>query len=286
MVLKVIIFNVERGFCAFIRSPNNFALLIDCGSSVGFSPIKYVIDNEIQHLQKFNDKHIAYFIVSHPHDDHISDIKRLINLGPALFYGRDYDWNEIKDPELKFQYENLDAYSEWKAGGKTFEGSFPDWGMEIWKDGLSVSEARKLNPDRQAFVNNSSIVVMLGYRGWKFFFSGDLMEDAWEELLKRDDFQKALQGTDFFIAPHHGHKSGYNPKIYDAMGKPWINIISEKSGEEVYSVYSDSEHAKGIEFSGETRRALTTRTDGSIFIEIPDEGSPKIALRTLPDNIP
>jgi hypothetical protein len=127
---------------------------------------------------------------------------------------------------------------------------------------------------------------MLKYRAWKIFFSGDLKTDGWEELLKRDSFKTALAGTDFFVTSHHGHESGYSSQIYEAMGKPYINIVSEKQGEEVCDAYSQEENAKGIEFSGQTRRMLTTRRDGSIIIEIPSSGNPQIDLRKLEDNIP
>lgn len=284
-MLKVIVFNVERGFCSFIRSPNNYGLLIDCGSSSGFSPIKYIIENETPHVERFNGRYIAYFVVSHPHDDHISDIRRLIDVRPAVIYGRTYDWNEIKDPEHRFEYENLDIYSRWKTGLSTYGGSSIDWGMEIWENGLSVSEAKQLNSDRQAFANNSSIVLMLEYREWKIFFPGDLMTEGWEELLRRSDFRNALQGTDFFVASHHGHRSGFNPRIFEVMGKPYLNIVSEKPGEEVCDAYSQAEHAKGVEFDGQTRRMLTTRRDSSIVIEIPDDGSPTIGFRDLGENI-
>lgn len=34
--LECIIFNVDHGFAAFIKSPNNYGLMIDCGSRVKF----------------------------------------------------------------------------------------------------------------------------------------------------------------------------------------------------------------------------------------------------------
>jgi len=266
-MMKVIIFNVERGFCAFVRSPNGYGLLIDCGSSSNFSPIKYIVNNETQYLRKFDGRDIAYFIVSHPHEDHISDIKRVIHLSPKIIYGRNYNWDEIKDPEHKFEYENLDTYSKWKEGLSKYDGSFPEWGMEIWEDGLSVFEAKQINPDRQAFVNNSSIVVTLNYKGYKFFFAGDLMKDGWETLLKREAFRKSLEDTRFFIASHHGHSSGYTSEIFKVC-KPWVNIVSEKSGEEVDPAYSSKENAIGVKIGNEVRRMLTTRKDGSIVIEV------------------
>ena len=283
-MLKVIIFNVERGFCAFILSPNKYGLLIDCGKSAQFSPIKYIITNMTQDIAKFNERYLAYTVISHPHEDHISDVKRLIDFYPAILCAVNYDWDEIKDPEHKDEYENLDAYAKWKSGLSSYEGDPIDWGMQLWRDGLSVDEAKKINSNRQAFVNNSSLAVMLEYRKWKFFFSGDIMEDGWEEILKREDFGDALKGTDFFVTSHHGHKSGFNPKIYEVMGKPFINIVSEKSGEEVYSVYSDEDHAKGITWQGETRRMFSTRL-GSITIEVPDQGTPTIVQKQLDDNL-
>lgn len=270
-MLKVIIFNVERGFCAFVRSPNNYGLLIDCGRSSEFSPIDYIVGNELQSLKKFGGRDIAYFIVSHPHEDHISDIERIIKLSPKIIYGRNFNWDEIKDPEHKFEYKNLDIYSEWKQGLSRYDGQYPEWGMEIWENGLSVFEAKQINSDRQAFVNNSSIIVALNYNGYKFFFAGDLMTDGWETLLKRDSFRRALEGTRFFIASHHGHSSGYTSEIFKIC-KPWVNIVSEKSGEEVESAYSSEENAQGVKIRNEVRRMLTTRKDGSIVIEVDENG--------------
>jgi beta-lactamase superfamily II metal-dependent hydrolase len=286
-LLKVIIFNVERGFCSFVRSPNNYALLIDCGSSANFSPIKYILDNEIPYVTEIEGYKLAHFVCSHPHDDHISDIERLKKeLEPKTITGWRFTWDEVKDPDEKDEnaYLNLDSYGKLRDS-YTATSTPTDWGMTFETLGLSVSDAKKINPDRQRFANNSSIAVMLQYMRWKFFFSGDLMEDGWEELLKRDSFQNALKGTDFFITPHHGHKSGYNSKIYEVMGKPEINIVSEKSGEEVYTAYSDSEHAIGIKINEQTRRALTTRKDGSIVVKISDEGNASITLRNLKDNV-
>jgi len=287
LLLRAIIFNVERGFCAFVRSPQNYALLIDCGSSNDFSPIKYIVDNEIQFVKEIEGYKLAHFICTHPHEDHISDVERLSKLlKPKTITGWKFDdWNDVKDPNVtdKNAYANLDTYGKIRDS-YTSPPTPIDWGMEIKTDGLSVSDAKKINEDSRSFINNSSIVTMLLYNNWKFFFSGDLMNDGWEELLKRDDFNNSLKGTGFFIVSHHGLESGYNSKIYDVMGKPWINIVSEKSGQKVYSAYSDDEHSKGIDFDGETRRMLSTKK-GSIFIEVSDEGKANIYTKILENNI-
>lgn len=275
-MLRVIIFNVERGFCGFIRSPNNYALLIDCGSSANFSPIKYILDNEIKHVEEYEGYKLAQFICSHPHDDHISDIERLKReLKPRIISGwRFDDWEEIKDPEeeKKDAYVNLGSYANFRDGYTQDVLTYPDWGMTLSHNlGLTESESKKINPDRLAWVNNSSIIVTLNYKGYKFFFSGDLMKDGWETLLKREPFKKALEGTRFFIASHHGHSSGYTSEIFKVC-KPWVNIISEKSGEEIEAAYSSKENASGAKIGDKVRRMITTRKDGSIVIQIDEKG--------------
>jgi beta-lactamase superfamily II metal-dependent hydrolase len=271
-MLRVIIFNVERGFCAYVKTPNDYSILIDCGKSSTFSPIEYIKKHELDKVEKINNKSLAEFIVSHPHDDHISDIKQVIALNPAIIYGRKYDWDKIKDPEKKFEYDNLDAYSEWRDGLSSFGGSEPDWGVEIVNNlGLSIPQAKAINKDRLVFVNNSSIIIMLNYKGHKFFFPGDLMSDGWETLLKQESFKKALEGTCFLIASHHGHSSGYTSEIFKVC-KPWVNIVSEKSGEDIDPAYSSKENASGVKIGDEVRRMLTTRKDCSIIIQVDENG--------------
>jgi beta-lactamase superfamily II metal-dependent hydrolase len=289
-LLRVTIFKVERGFCAFVLSPNKYGLLIDCGTSAAFSPLKYLAEKEIPNLTKFTDRNLAYAVISHPHEDHISDIKRLIDLHPAILAGQVYNWDEIRDLEHKDHNENLDVYGRWrsellKTNEQPRPGQTLDWGMQLWHSWLTVKEAKKVNPDTQKFVNNSSIAVKLEYNGWKFFFPGDLMEEGWKELLKRPDFVSALKGTRIFVASNHGSQSGFTQEIYDVMGKPIINIVSEKPGEEVYGAYSDFGHSVGMNWNGEIKRVFSTR-NGSIVITINDDGTAKVGQYNLGNNLP
>ncbi len=289
-MLRVTIFRVERGFCAFVLSPNKHGLLIDCGTSAAFSPIKYIIEKEGANLTKFENRSLAYAVISHPHEDHISDIKRLMELHPAVLAGQVYNWDEIKQPESKHDYQNLDAYGKWrteliKAYESQGQGKALDMGMDVWHSWLSVKEAKKLNPDAQRYVNNSSIIVKIEYKGWKFLFPGDLMEDGWKALLKRPDFATAIKGTRIFVASHHGSRLGFAQEVFDAMGKPVINIVSEKPSEEVCSFYSDAKHTVGMNWNGEIKRMFSTK-NGSIVITINDDGSARVGQYNLGTNLP
>jgi len=284
--LKIIIFNVEHGFCAFVKSPNNHALLIDCGAREKFSPIKYILENEISGINTHNGHKLTQFILTHPHDDHLTDIERLRNdFSPAIMTRQKYEWDEIKQGENQDEYENLDNYSDWQETYNQKVEVWPDWGMELETSlHLAPNEAKKL--DDKKFVNNSSIVAGIKYKGWKIIFPGDIEEAAWLKLFENQNFKNLIKDTSFFIASHHGHSSGYCKEIFENMGKPHFNIVSaHKRDESVDSAYSNSNNAKGVQHNNQMRYMFSTRQDGSIFIEIDENGKATFDLVKLDDNI-
>jgi len=287
--LKIIIFNVEHGFCSFIKCATGYSLLIDCGKKENFSPIKYIIDNETDGLVRHDGFLLTKFILSHPHDDHLQDIDNLKDLFPPAIMKRGvgYDWEKLKIGE-KEKYENLDTYAVWQAGYNSPVTNEPNYGINIIDSFfLSPQEAFKLNSDN--YVNNSSIPILITFQGTKYtekiLFGGDLMEEGWLELFKKELFKSVLSNIDFFVTSHHGHTTGYCKELFDIMGKnPLLNIVSAHSKDEsVDSVYSSS--AIGVDFGGEKRYMLSTRKDGSIIIEIDSEGRYSIRTENFNDNL-
>jgi beta-lactamase superfamily II metal-dependent hydrolase len=287
--LRVIIFHVEHGFCAFVRTPTGHTLLIDCGSTEKFSPAKYILENELTNTAVYQGKYrLIKLIISHPHDDHISDIENLKKLlAPGILQRQRYQWEQIKTTKEPTEYQNLDMYSAWQQTYNQPVPEEPAWGVSITSNiCLTPEEAKKL--DEAKFVNNSSIPVVVEYKGTeftqKFLFAGDLEKTAWLELLKRDTVQKAIAGTQFFAPSHHGHDSGYCKEIFDVMGVPKVNIVAtHRRDESVSTAYS--QNARGTKFGEETRKMITTRTDGTIFIEVDAQGRYSIRGMRLKENL-
>lgn len=287
--LKIIVFDVEHGFCAFIKSPTGRSMLIDCGKASYFSPIKYIVDNELQDCVDEEKYFFSKFILTHPHGDHLEDIERLVDYPPrTMFRQNGYDWDEVKESSSESGKEKVDTYQGWQ---ETYNqpASKIDWGVDIYhKDYLTPSQAKAL--DKSKTVNNSSIAIIITYQGTKysakFLFAGDLEEKGWLGLLKRQSFREAIKGTDFFITSHHGHSSGYCKEIFEAIGKPILNIVSARSRDEsVEAAYSSSENAQGIKINGNKRYMLSTRNDGSISIEVDSEGKYYIGCDNFPNNL-
>ena len=138
--LECIIFNVEHGFCSFIRSPNDYGLLIDFGSREFFSPIKWIRGN-----YNFGKKNICYFsgrriakaIITHLHMDHFSDVGSLVNDDKPKQLLRDK--STLHFIEEKIKSENNDSLKKVLQTFKTFEKEYTepiteevDWGFEFF----------------------------------------------------------------------------------------------------------------------------------------------------------
>ena len=83
----VFIFNVERELSVFIRTGLNLGIIYDCGSSEDFSPTSFIKENLLEGLDKYQKKHIAQLVLSHPHADHISEVGSFLDdqiLSPSL----------------------------------------------------------------------------------------------------------------------------------------------------------------------------------------------------------
>jgi len=287
MTMKVMVFDVEHGACAFLKTPTNHAILIDCGCTEGFSPALYIAQHELPTAVGWNGHKLTEMIVTHPHDDHITEVEVVKNIcPPALLHRQKYDWEEVKTAEGG-DYNNLDTYTVWQETYNVTPTVWPNFGIDVQSFRLSPEEAKQI--DESKYINNSSIVTIVTVKGTqftqKFLFGGDMETAGWNFLVKRLDFREAVKGVTFFIVSHHGHESGFSEALFAAMGKPYLNIVSiHHNDEHIDPRYSQEAYAIGVELKGERRRRLTTRCDGTISIGVTDEGKYWIKCEHLADN--
>lgn len=275
MTMRMTVFDVERGLCVYVRSPTGYSMLIDCGRSSDFSPAQWIADNEAASLTKWNNYTLTKLVVTHPHDDHVEDIDNVkAKLEPGLLKKvDDFNWTEIVNPDDGDPSENVVTYYEWQKKYTWKEYTPPNWGMDIEHFFVPPKEAAAISASDQNLVNNASIVTVLKYvvpkGSWKVVIAGDNETAGWTELLKRADFKTAIEGADFFVTPHHGHESGFSADLMAAMGKPLLNITSERAGDE--SVFDYTPYAAGRTIGDKERYHLTTRRDGHITLRMHDD---------------
>ena len=120
---------------------------------------------------------------------------------------------------------------------------------------------------------------------------GDIEVEGWRKLLEKKNVQNLLKGINFFVASHHGHKSGFTKDILDITGIPDLFIVSAKSRDvSIDSAYSKDEYVTGHEVKNDNtiqkKKMISTREFGkSIKITIWENGSTEVETLETRDNI-
>ncbi len=296
--LECIIFNVDHGFCSFIKSPNDYGLLIDCGSREYFSPIKWIKGNYNignANIKYFERRRIAEFYLTHLHLDHFDDIGSLTDENKPKHFTRDKKIFPFldkkisveKDASSKALMQRLKKFSEEYSQDIT---NIVDWGFEYFDyDKISLKDAEQISPSDDKIINNRSFIISIKYAGMKILFPGDIEVEGWNVALTYPKIREIIKDTDFFIASHHGHKSGFTRKILEYSGIPYLYIVSAKSGDEnIDSSYSNSSNSKGFLIEGDEEKSFMVSTrerKKSIKIVISETGKATVSLIDTPDNL-
>lgn len=268
--MKIVVFNVGSAFSAYAEC-NGKKIVIDLGTGNDFSPVNdfllplYEKRNEVRSVQ--NRYYVDQLIISHPHNDHISDIENFDdNFFAQLLTTpndkwetkdtfRDIEWDLISEPENKFvKYMREHMFVNRKAPLCTStEGQVIAY---IWPK--CVHKRKDLF--EESYTNNISIATYLQSSNYSIFFPGDLQKEGMSFLLDTDagykTYAKELvnvleDGVDYLVAPHHGLRSSFSTDLFDLMGKTRkLNIIPEKvynedDNRDVDGRYQGSEYCEG-----------------------------------------
>lgn len=287
--MKIIIFDVNDAACSLIVSPNNYAMMIDCGChSEKANPVdsvKNVYNKWLSYKPFTTSKGITYPLsllhITHPDDDHVRNAKKVkLEFEPYLLRKTNHE----KFPSSEAINQEYKDYIDIPYRGNNPESI--EWGFD--KDIIFYIPMEKILSDESLNKkpkNNSSILRFIEYKGIKILFGGDLETEGWNWLMNNDlDFKNVLsKGLDILVAPHHGHKSGFPSALFNLVGKVKISILSkatesEQNDTDVSSQYSG--FSEGIIYKNLSDNemyyasgTLTTRSNGDIFIYIDNAGN-------------
>lgn len=271
--LDLIVFNVEHGLCAFVRTPSGHGVMIDVGCSAFFKPAEWLANPSNIQLTPHQGHRLSSLVVTHPHDDHVEGIDSLItHLRPAVLYRHaDYNWQEILNPPDGDPSLNAKQYHRWQQSYGQPVIEFPALGCQFRNFSLRPTQAASLGGTTQNALNNSSYVSVLTTESWKIVICGDNEEKGLQALLTRPDFVAAISGASVLVTPHHGHASGYCSAFVDALGCTSLCISSVRTlDDHVDQRYGSC--SRGVLFNGQWRSHLTTRSDGHIWMTMSPGG--------------
>ncbi len=256
--MKVQIFDVSHGFCAYLTADNDNVMLFDCGHNerTGFRPSDYLVSHGCTGIE--------HLIIQNSDQDHVSDLYNIQRELPItlFFRNRSISTEQLRrlkelSGQLTLAMETYIDMHDKYVHPVTNPPVFPD---------IEFAQFYNSYPSFQD-TNNLSLVSFIHYHSMGIIFPGDLEKEGWEALLKDPSFQSHLSRTNIFIASHHGRTNGYCEEVFKYC-TPDIIIISDKeiTHESQKQVYSS--HASGVLWDGgpERRYVLTTRSDGMITI--------------------
>jgi len=286
------IFNVGRGFSSFIKTPHNHGVIIDCGATNDFHPYVDIIkpiflpllDKVIHNKTKFN---LAQLIITHPHTDHISEIKDVMKHSNPMLLTTPHSNKTEKDLDLHVNWQivneqnselELVKYLKDQINGRTpplreyindIDIQIPDFNFKIFYNKPKKCEEYLPKKD---YTNNLSILVYLAVGSNSILFMGDMMPSGCDYLLQNnEEFRKCIEkGISIFVAPHHGLESAFNKNLFDLMPKCKVScahIISDKRLQSKTEGRPDNRYLSSLYAVGYGERySFSTKNDGHIRI--------------------
>ncbi|RJQ84623.1 MAG: DNA internalization-related competence protein ComEC/Rec2 [Desulfobacteraceae bacterium] len=256
--------DVGQGSANVLQLPGGYTVLVDGG---GFSDNSaFDIGRAVlaPYLWSNKIKTIDLIILTHANSDHLNGLLFILRRfkvhriwsnhesAPTAGYGQ---WQEIiaKRAIEHIAFDRLPLQTNYGPVRLEILGPLQDFLLR-----------RAAEPWRDA--NNNSLVVRASWKELSFLFTGDIMVQAENELLRRHGAER-LQSTIFFV-PHHGSKSSSSTAFIQAV-QPREGIIA--AGWNNRFNFPDPAVLQRLEQAGcrvwrtDQCGAVTIRTDGIAY---------------------
>ena len=268
MSLRVRVWDVQHGSAAHIRTPNGRHVVIDCGRGDAGSPLYSL-------MRDIGSNRLDMAIITHPHVDHISDISNLSLLNPRVLLRPGHltrkDILENHSAISAHAEGIIEKYLELDSRYRSPVDPGTDPTDPLVNGGAHIATFVP-HTASTSNLNNHSVVTVIEYEGSKILIPGDNESPSWDELLDRPDFRAKIASVDVLVAAHHGRESGFHRDLFDHFN-PLITIISDGRVTDTSATGRYSGATRGWMVHGrngpdQERKCLTTRSDGTIDVEI------------------
>jgi len=274
-MLKIHFLNVGKGNCTIIEFPSDRLSMIDIDNSRISDDNETLTDPVGYFTDKFGNRSIFRFILTHPDMDHMSGLDELAKK-VSIFNFWDTEHNKTIDegewrnsPYNREDWKRYQVFRESPENPKCLRLLRNATADCCWtQDGIRVLSpsahmiklsAHAADDDPEKY-HHLSYVLLLNYAGVKVLFGGDASVDAWEDIAEECGAQSLK--ADIFLAPHHGSKNNIDDEAFQAIAPDYV-IVSVARGVDYDYDYYSSLAKKGV---------LSTKYYGTIRVEINDDG--------------
>jgi len=202
--LVVHFIDIGQGDSIFIQLPNGQTSLIDGGS-------KIYEDTLCDYLTKLGVKKIDYLVATHPHEDHIGGLPKVI---------KQFDIGKIYMPD---KTSNTKIFEELlnEIKSKGLHITVGHGGDKIAEDDEFSYDIFAPNNDDYGEINNYSIVTKIQFKGVSFLFTGDAENISEKEMIDKNYDLK----SDILKVGHHGGRTSSTKEFLEEV-MPKYAVIS------------------------------------------------------------
>lgn len=253
-LLRVHFLDVGQGDCALITFDEE-AMLIDAGpASAGDTVLRYLEDQGIKHLK--------YVVATHPHEDHIGSMDRVLST---------FQVDTLIMPKMTADTRTFEAMLT-VINEKSIKVTAPAAGAQYKLGDAAIT---LLGPVREDYedLNNCSVVLKLEYGKSAFLFTGDAEAEAEADLLASG----ADVSAQVLKVGHHGSSTSTSDAFLKAVS-PSYAVLSVGAGNS-YG-HPDSKTLQKLKAAGCT----VLRTDLEKTVVLESDGSGVSYVQDTPED--
>jgi competence protein ComEC len=251
--LTFAVLDIGQGMCVAVIAPDGGTMIIDGGRSM--ERMEQVV---VPWLRERGVEEIDYVVLTHPDQDHVGGLPRLLELMPVNA------WVDPVIPTTNQSYgEALQIVADQGIEPiKARRGLTLQLGAEVTATALWPIDPLE-ESGGEVETNNNSVTFQITYRDVTFLVPGDL-EEAGELALIEMDENNGLQ-SDVLVTGHHGSKTSSSAEFLDIV-QPSVAVIPV--GFDNQYGHPHDEVLQRLRFRGIT----TYRTDLDGTVEIVTDG--------------
>jgi competence protein ComEC len=210
--------SASRGKIIFVNVEQGDGVVMKLGSTVVVSDVgEHRVENVDEALRSVNAKRIDVAILSHPHQDHVKNLVKLVRtfgwqVRLAVISDSAYWFGPGTNKDVRELLRDEDIPIEFADRGERF-----DWGGADWVI---------LNPPQGVFTGgksqsaNVSIAYLLTFNGVQALFTGDV-EPKVARMIAAMLEPVLDEPIDIFLATHHGSAAGSVQELLDVAKPRW-----------------------------------------------------------------